>query len=198
MRRLLPDPFIAALLACVALASLLPARGGFASAVDVAATAAIVLLFFLHGLRLPREAVVQGLRHWRLHLTILATTFLLFPMLGVGVAALAPGLLPPALWLGVLFLCVLPSTVQSSIAFTSIAGGNVAGAVAAATASNLIGIALTPLLLRLVSEVHGAGVPLSGIWTIVLELLLPFAVGHLLRPWLGAFAARHKRLLALT
>ena len=48
-----------------------------------------------------------------------------------------------------LFLCMLPSTVQSSIAFTSIARGNVPAAVCSASASNLLGIFLTPLLVGL-------------------------------------------------
>ena len=52
-------------------------------------------------------------------------------------------------------LCLLPSTVQSSIAFTSIARGNVAAALCAATASNLFGILLTPLLAGLLLSAHG-------------------------------------------
>lgn len=198
LRRLLPDPFIAALFAMVVLASLLPARGAFAAIVDLATTAAIMLLFFLHGVRLSREAVVAGVTHWRLHLTILAATFLLFPLLGLLLVSAIPSLLPQPLWIGVLFLCALPSTVQSSIAFTSIARGNVPGAVAAATASNLLGIVLTPVLVGLMAEAHGDGVSLSGIGKIVFQLLLPFAVGHLSRPWLGAWVARNKPLLSFT
>ena len=69
--------------------------------------------------------------------------------------AIAPGLLTPPLWGGLLMLCLLPSTVQSSIAFTSIARGNVAAALCAATASNLFGILLTPLLAGLLLSAHG-------------------------------------------
>ncbi len=58
-------------------------------------------------------------------------------------------ILPRQLYNGLMFLCVLPSTVQSSIAFTSIARGNVAAALCSASASNLIGIVLTPLLVGL-------------------------------------------------
>ena len=100
--------------------------------------------------------------------------------------------------LGVLFLCALPSTVQSSIALTSIAQGNVAGAVCAATASSLIGLVLTPLLFGFMSHVRGGGVDISGMWQVFAELLLPFAAGHLLRPWIGPWAARNKSLLAVT
>jgi len=195
LSRFLPDPFILALLGTVALATLLPADGAAATQVGYVATAAVVLLFFLHGVRLPRENLVAALVHWRLHLVILVTTFVLFPLFGAALARLFPGLLPAGLWAGVLFLCALPSTVQTSIAYTSMAKGNVAASVASAAASNLLGIALTPLIAGLLLHTQGGAVPLSGIWKVVLQLLLPFVVGHLLRPWLGDWAARQRKLL---
>jgi sodium/bile acid cotransporter 7 len=195
MGRLIPDRFILALLATVVLASVLPAAGDAARYVGYVATAAVVLLFFLHGVRMPRENLVAALANWRLHLLILATTFVVFPLLGAGLEWLWPALLPAGLWAGVLFLCALPSTVQTSIAFTSIAKGNVAASVASAALSNLLGIALTPLIAGLLLHAQGGAVPLSGIWKIVLQLLLPFVVGHLLRPVLTDWAVRHKYLL---
>src|SRR5690606_13839973 len=147
--RLLPiflDRYTLLLMAVVVVASLLPARGRFVGDVEMLARGAIVLLFFLHGAKLPREAVMGGLAHWRLHLTVLAATFLAFPLLGLALGPLATRMFDPSLYVGLLFLCCLPSTVQSSIAFTAMARGNVAAAVVAASASNLAGILLTPLL----------------------------------------------------
>ncbi len=184
------------LLGTVALALVLPVRGGLAAAVDHATLAAIFALFFLHGVRLPREALLSGVTDWRLHAAILGTTYLLFPVIGLALAALIPGLLTPALWTGVLFLCALPSTVQSSIAYTSMAGGNVAGAVAAAAFSNLLGVFLTPLLVSLLLEAQGAEISLTGIGKIVLLLFLPFLLGHALRPLLAARVARHPGLVS--
>jgi len=109
-----------------------------------------------------------------------------------------PHALDRTLVLGVLFLCALPSTVQSSIALTSIAQGNVAGAVCAATGSSLMGLVLTPLLFGFMSHMRGGGIDMSGMWQVFVELLLPFAAGHLLRPWIGAWAARNKKLLSIT
>ena len=195
MSRFLPDPFILALLSTVALATVLPANGAAATQVGHAATATVVLLFFLHGVRLPRENLIAAVAHWRLHLLILVTTFALFPLFGAALSKLAPGLLPAQLWAGVLFLCALPSTVQASIAYTSMARGNVAASVASAAASNLLGIALTPLLAGLLLHTQGGAVPLSGIWKVVLQLLLPFVMGHALRPLLGNWAARQRKLL---
>lgn len=198
MRRLVLDPFLLVLAGTVALASLFPASGAVAGILGTLATAAVVVLFFLHGVRLPRENLLAALGHWRLHLLILAVTYGAFPLVGLTLSWLLPGLLPPALWVGVLFLCALPSTVQSSIAFTSMAGGNVAATVASAAASNLLGILLTPAILGLMVSVQGGEVSLSGVWKIVLQLLLPFALGHALRPWLGAWAARQKAILSYT
>ncbi len=197
-RRQVLDNFTLALLATVVLASLLPCRGEVARIFDVITDAAIALLFFLHGAKLPRRAIVQGMTHWRLHLTVLASTFVLFPLLGLLLRPLGHLLLTPGLTMGVLFVCLLPSTVQSSIAFTSIAGGNVPAAVISASVSNLIGIVLTPLLVGVLLESHGGGVSWQAALNIVLLLLLPFALGHFARRWIGGFVDRHKPLLSFT
>ena len=199
LRRLLPDGFTASLLATVVLATLLPCRGAAALWLDRITDVAIALLFFLHGAKLSREAIVRGATHWRLHLTVFACTFGLFPLLGLLLRPLAHALLTPELTLGLLYVCTLPSTVQSSIAFTSIAGGNVPAAVVSASLSSLIGIVLTPLLVGLLLAVQGgAGSPLEGVRDITLQLLLPFVAGHLLRPWIGGFVERHRPLIGFT
>lgn len=189
------EPFVLMLLGTVVLASVLPARGGWAVAVGHAADGGIVLLFFLHGAKLSREAILAGLRNWRLHLAVLATTFVAFPLLGLGLSAL-PFFTGP-LAAGLLFLTLLPSTVQSSIAFTAIARGNVAAAVCSASFSNLLGIVLTPALVALLMGGPAGGLSLAGVESIVLQLLLPFVVGHLLRPWIGAWVTRNKALLTI-
>ncbi len=57
------------------------------------------------------------------------------------------------------------------------AGGNVAAAVCSASASSLLGIFLSPLLVGLVMNVHGAGGSLEQVGKIMLQLLLPFVLG---------------------
>jgi sodium/bile acid cotransporter 7 len=193
--RLLPDRFILWLLAAVLLAVRFPVHGAAAPLVDALGLAAIFTLFLLHGARLPREAVVAGLSDWRLHGAILATTFVTFPLAGIALAAAFPGLMVPELWTGLIFLCVLPSTVQSAIAYTSIAGGNVAGAVAAAAFSQILGVALTPLLVAFLLQAQGAGPSAGAIGKLVLLLVLPFALGHLLRPWIASWVAARPRIV---
>lgn len=199
LRRLVPDGFTLALLATVLLASLLPVSGRGAVIMDVVTDIAIAALFFLHGARLSRQAIIAGALHWRLHLTILAATFLLFPLLGLLGKPLFALALTPELVVGMLFLCALPSTVQSSIAFTSMAGGNVPAAVCSASASSLIGVFVTPLLmLALVGAHAGAGNPVQAIGAIMLQLLVPFVAGQLLRPLVGGWVERQRAVLRYT
>lgn len=193
------DPFITALLCTVGLASLLPARGAAAHGVSELGIAAVALLFFLYGARLSTREALSGLRQWRLHGTVFAATFALFPLLGVAARLLVPSLLTPQLYQGVLFLCLLPSTVQSSIAFTSIARGNVAAAVCSATFSSLLGIVVTPLLaaLLLTTSHGGSGVSVRQVLDIVLQLLVPFLAGQLLRRGIAGWMSRHRKVLGL-
>jgi sodium/bile acid cotransporter 7 len=191
------EPFVLALLATVLLASFLPVRGAAVPIFGGIADAGIVLLFFLHGAKLPREAIVAGFAQWRLHLLVLAVTFGIFPLLGIGFSLLP--FLPPAIATGMLFLTLLPSTVQSSIAFTAIARGNVPAAVCTAAFSNLAGIFATPLLVALLIG-DGSGqisVSTASIKVIVLQLLVPFLVGHAMRPLVGGFVARRKKLVTM-
>jgi sodium/bile acid cotransporter 7 len=189
------DPFLAAILATVAIAFLMPARGEAASTVGWLTDIAIALLFFMHGARLSPQAAFLGARHWRLHMMVFLSTFVLFPLLGLAAHWLAPGLLPAPLWAGLILLTALPSTVQASIAFTSVAGGNVPAALCSASASNLLGVFITPVIAGLLLTGHGADLSARSILTLALQLLLPFAAGQLLRPWIGDLVTRHARVL---
>lgn len=195
--RFLPDNFTLALVGTVVLASLLPCRGPAAHAFNWATNIAVGLLFFLHGAKLSREAVIAGATHWRLHAVVLLSTFALFPLLGLALKPVLQPLVTPALYAGVLFLCTLPSTVQSSIAFTSIAKGNVPAAVCAASASSLLGIFVTPALvgLMITSQSAAAASPWSTVGSIVMQLLVPFIAGQLLRPVIGGWIDRNRGVL---
>jgi sodium/bile acid cotransporter 7 len=200
MRRpaFLPDDFTLLLAATVALATLLPAQGGVARFFDAFTTFAIGLLFFLHGAKLSREAIRAGATHWRLHLLVFACTFAMFPLLGLALKPVLQPLVTPELYTGVLFLCVLPATVQSAIAFTSMARGNIPAAVCSASASTMLGVFVTPVLVSLVVLPHAAATSsFDSIGRILLQLMLPFAVGHLARPWIGGWILRRRQVLGL-
>jgi sodium/bile acid cotransporter 7 len=191
------DPFLIALILTVAAASLLPARGWGASVAGWAADGAILLLFFLHGAKLSRQAIVAGASKWKLHLAVLATSFLFYPLLGLGGQAVAAHV-APAMAAGLLYLSLLPSTVQSSIAFVSIAGGDVPAAIGAASLSSIVGIVATPLLAQLLMGAGGTSgaQALDSILKVGGQLLVPFIAGHLARPWIGGFVDGHKALVS--
>lgn len=183
------DPLIVLIILAVIIAIIVPARGTFAEWFDVAVKIAIALLFFLYGARLSTQEALNGLKHWRLHLTILAITFVIFPVIGVGLEPLL-FFISEDLYMGILFLTLVPSTVQSSVAFTSIAKGNIAGSIVAASLSNLAGVFFTPLLVMLLMTSGGrAGVDLQVFVDISIQLLLPFILGQVARRWVKGFAA---------
>ena len=55
------DPMVRLLIAAIALAVVLPVSGGARNAAQFVSNAAVFLLFFLNGLRLPRHEVMAGL-----------------------------------------------------------------------------------------------------------------------------------------
>lgn len=183
------DPLILLIILAVVVAIIAPARGDFAEWFATATNIAIALLFFLYGARLSTREALKGLMHWRLHLLILVFTFVVFPLVGLALQPLTL-VISDDLYMGILFMCLVPSTVQSSVAFTSIAKGNYAGAIVAASASNLAGVFLTPLLVMLLmSAGDGIHVDTQVFIDIAVLLLLPFVLGQLLRRWVKGIAA---------
>jgi sodium/bile acid cotransporter 7 len=194
--RLRLDPLIAALLVAAVVASFVPATGHGLELLKQAAVIAIGLLFFLYGARLSTAETLSGLTRWKLHLVTVATTFAVFPLLGLALQPLGGNLLTPSLASGVLLLCLVPSTVQSCIVYTRIAGGNAASAVVSASMSTLLGVFLTPVLVALLMSAD-ATVDTRSIVRIVLQLFVPFVLGQLARPLVGAFVARRDAQLRL-
>lgn len=192
------DPFTALLLAAVLVAVVAPVRGSVAQVTDLFAQLGVAGLFFLHGAALSRDAVRAGAGHWRLHLLIFALTFGVFPLVVYPISGLAPTLMPMALATGFLYLGALPSAVTSSIAFTAMARGNVPAAICSAAASNVLGMMATPFVFMLLARSTGATSLDIGhaLAEIVFQLLLPFAAGQLLRPWLARWLDAHGGLMA--
>lgn len=177
-----PDLLIVLIVLGVVLALVFPARDGLADVMDWVVKIAIGLLFFLYGARLSTREALNGLKHWRLHLLILAFTFVVFPLVGLALMPLK-GAIGDDLYQGILFLTLVPSTVQSSVAFTSIARGNIPGAIVSASASNLIGVFATPLLVLLLMSGTDGGLHIdtSVFVDIALQLLAPFILGQVMR-----------------
>lgn len=189
----LKDPLIQGIILASLLAFLLPASGTFADVFDVLTKLAIAFLFFLYGARLSTSEAMRGLTHWRLHLIILAFTFVVYPLIGLAVRP-TTAFISEGMYQGILYAMLVPSTVQSSVALTGIARGNVSGAVVAASVSSLVGVVATPLLVMLLMGT-GEGIAVNaGVFIdIALQLLLPFVLGqlaHNFAPAVRAFAAK--------
>lgn len=199
LQKLRIDTFLLVLVVVVMLASWFPCRGEVKVFFEHLTTAAIALLFFMHGAKLSRSAILTGIGHWRLHLVVFLSTFALFPLLGLGMNALVPELMTPAIYLGFLYLCALPATVQSAIAYTSVAGGNVAAAICSASASSILGVFLSPLLVGALMHTQGGSTDtLHAIGAIILQLMVPFILGHFARPLISHWIERHRRLVNVT
>ncbi|WP_199729752.1 bile acid:sodium symporter family protein [Tessaracoccus sp. OH4464_COT-324] len=191
------DRLTLTILGTIVLAVVLPIRGQAAEFYSWFTVAAVFVLFFGYGARLSTEETIAGVKHWRLHLTILACTFVLFPLLGLPMLLLPDGLVSPPVAAGLVYLCLAPSTVQSSINMTSVAGGNVPAAMISATASNVLGVVLTPMLVFALLPATGGGFSWEIATDVFVKLLLPFLAGQLARPVLGEFTAAHRRQLKL-
>jgi len=188
------DAYMLLLFATVLAGISLPAQGSVADGLRHLTFWAVSLLFFLYGAKLDPRAVRDGILNWRLQGLTFGATYLMFPLLGLLLAAIFGPLLGTTVTLGILFLAVLPSTVQSSIAFTSIAGGDVPAAICAASMSNLVGVVLTPALVALFIHHGDGGISFDAITKIGLQILLPFILGQLARPLIGDFVKRHTLL----
>jgi len=120
--------------------------------------AGVALILFVQGLAMAVERMKAGASNWRLHLIVQSFTFLLFPIVGLAFHKMTRVVWPSepsALRDGFLYLCVLPSTVSKSVVLTTVARGNTPGAIFNAALSNILGVVLTPLLVRLLMQASG-------------------------------------------
>jgi solute carrier family 10 (sodium/bile acid cotransporter), member 7 len=192
------DWFLVGMAVAVGLAWAFPhagAPGGWLQP-EVMNKAGVALIFFLNGLALSFAAMKAGALRWPVHVTVQATTYVIFPVAGVVLLLAAGRWIAPELAIGFFFLCAVPSTVSSSVAMTAAARGNVPAAVFNATLSSVIGIFVTPLLIGWWLHTDGASMPLGKVvLDLILWLLLPLVAGQLVRPWLAEWAKRNKPLI---
>ena len=193
MRRL--EPLVRLLLLAILLATLLPVADRWAGIAQFVSNAAVFVLFFLNGLRLPRREVIAGIGKWRLLMPLVAFVYVAMPLAGWLLWRGTDNVLPPLLALGFLFLGALPSTVQSATAYTSLAGGNVASSVVAAALLNIIGVFVSAPLFALLAGSSAAPFDGAGLVKIMTILLLPFALGQAVQGRLGGWVSGHRQLV---
>lgn len=188
------DGFLLSMAAAMVLALLAPTIGmsGGVLHLEIVTHWGIALIFFLHGVMLSPHAVRSGARKWRLHLLVQASTFVLFPLLGVVLYVSTGAWLSHDLRLGLFLLCAMSSTVSSSVALTAMARGDVVSAMFNASASGLLGIFITPFLIQLVTATQTSMPLLDSIRSILLTLAVPFFAGQILRSFLIERLQPHK------
>ncbi len=163
----------------------------------------VFLIFLIQGLILPTDVLWRGLLQWRLHVYVHGFLFLLFPVIALAIDFVLGeklGWLNPNVRLGFLFLAILPTTISTCVAFTAAARGNVPGALFNATVSNVAAIVIVPVwIFWILGKGMEGNAGLSMIGDIAVLVLLPLALGQVLRPWLkGAAERRQARLRRLT
>lgn len=190
------DWFLAALIFMIVLAYLWPEGGIEREPVSLGDAAAygVSLIFFFYGLRLSPEKLRVGLDTWKLHLVIQLSTFVLFPLLILPLHTFFAGKDTELLWLGTFYLAALPSTVSSSVVMVSIANGNIPAAIFNASISSLLGVFITPLWMGLFLTASSGSFDMWSIMgKLVLQVLLPVALGILLHRYWGNAAERNKK-----
>src|SRR5690606_12529891 len=142
------DGFIIALIFMIILAYVFPDVAGYMGGkfLDALISVGVALVFFFYGLKLSFNEIKDGMKNWKLHLSVQLFTFGLFPLLVLLFRPLVHTETQEQFWLSFYFLAALPSTVTSSVVMVSIARGNVPAAIFNASISGLIGVVITPLL----------------------------------------------------
>lgn len=199
-RKLKIDSFVIAIVISIIVAYFFPQAGASDSPVpmDLISSIGISLIFFFYGLSLSSEAIKNGLKNWKLHVTVQSSTFILFPLLILPFYPLFKNTSYDILWLAFLFMAALPSTVSSSVVMVSIAKGNLTAAIFNASISGIIGIILTPLWMMPFIQQTDIPFDFSSIYLqLVSEIVIPLILGLLLRKFLSSWALRHKRQLNL-
>ena len=203
LQRIGLDAFVLAILIAIGFASMCPEIGIDRAPVSLGdiATVGVSAIFFFYGLRLNPEKLKAGLKNFRLHILIHVFTFVVFPLLvltAMRFVHVAPESTRYYILLGVFFLAALPSTVSSSVVMVSIAGGNVPAAIFNASVSSLMGVFLTPIWMGLFVTAQSGGYPISEVvMKLVLQVIIPVALGLALNSRFGKFAERHGKRLKI-
>ena len=190
------DGFLLGIFLAILLAYFFPQPGVISEPVSLEQVSGygVSIIFFFYGLRLNIKKLAIELKNWRMHVTIQAITFFVFPLIALLVK---PSFnIDSAIWLGLLYLCSLPSTVSSSVVMVSIAEGNVPAAIFNASISTLLGVFITPLWMIPYIEIS---VVHADTWAIIssliIQVMLPVAAGLLLHKYGSGYAEKYKKIL---
>lgn len=192
------DRFVLAIITVIIIAYFFPFWGSENSPIplDIIGRIGISLIFFFYGLKLSISKIKNGLKNWKLHVLVQASTFLLFPLLVLIFKPFITSNEAESFWLSFLFLAALPSTVSSSVVMVSIAKGNIPAAIFNASISGLIGIAITPLWMGLFLPQAIGDFNLTAIYLkLITEILVPVILGLILQKKIGQYTSKYQSQL---
>lgn len=198
LKKLRIDTFVIAIIISILTAYIFPQLGASDSPIpmNLISSLGISLIFFFYGLSLNSKAIKNGLKNWKLHVSVQASTFILFPLLILPFYPLVNDTPNELLWLAFLFMAALPSTVSSSVVMVSMAKGNLPAAIFNASISGIIGILLTPLWMLPFAKQTEIPFEFSAIYfQLITEIVIPLASGLALRRFFGQWAQKNKRTL---
>ncbi len=191
------NTFFFLLLFSLLLAYLFPEWGDERSVVplDEITYYGVAVIFFFYGVKISPRSLVAGLANWRLHLLVQLSTFLLFPLLILGLYA-AFGREGDYYWLGTFYLAALPSTVSSSVVMVSIARGNLPAAIFNASFSSILGIFVTPLWMGLFLSTAETDFELMDTFLkLIKQILIPVILGLFLHAKWGEWTKKYSNWL---
>lgn len=194
------DGFVLSIIGIIIIAYFFPQWGASKSniPIDTISAVGISLIFFFYGLKLSPEKLKAGVKNWKLHALVQASTFLIFPLLVLIFRPFIQNEEQETIWLAFFFLAALPSTVSSSVVMVSIAKGNIPAAIFNASISGIIGIALTPLWMGLFVNNAQTDFDFTHIYIkLIVQIILPVIFGLLLQRFLGHFAQKYSDKLTL-
>lgn len=155
----------------------------------------ISVIFFFYGVKLSPQKLKEGLKNWKLHILIQATTFLIFPVFILLLYQIF-GDESNYFWLGTFYLAALPSTVSSSVVMVSIAGGNLPAAIFNASISSMVGIFITPVWMDVMLPETAVAFDLTDTFIkLSLQVLLPVIIGLFMHQYLIGFVNKFSKAL---
>jgi len=191
----------------------LGAQGGPMRPEFVVDRLAVKGLFFLSGLALPLRGLLGAVSAWRVNTLIQSFSLGAMPLLALALTrcleALAPNILQPDTLSGLVVLGSVPTTSNMCVVLSAAANADVPAAIFNAVFGNLLGVVVTPLLLRALlptfrstdSSLATPAPSLSAVFRrLTIKVVTPIACGvvtaTLLPPKLRALKMRRKKLLS--
>src|SRR5699024_1713440 len=154
LKKLKIDSFVLAIIISIIIAYFLPQLGASDSPVNLnqVSSIGISLIFFFYGLSLDNQAIKNGLKNWKLHVSVQASIFLLFLLIIMVFFHFVKDFSFELICLSFFFLGALLSPISSSVLMFSVAKEIFPAAIFNASISGILGIIFTPLWLMPFAE----------------------------------------------